>query len=761
MKSKTKKFLILIYTLVGFVLPYVVNGEMRPANAHRPIEGVDTVKVEVTSSENMISLNYQVPTANITILEEGFRCVDNVCYKTRVRVGNASIYKDVGKAIIPKITAIIIIPPDKKIETIDVERNGINEIEVEHFVEFGQNFYPLCETRDTIVDAEPNPSIYDFDNPYPNDAYKLTTVQKKCGVNIAYINLYPVSYYPISSRIISFNYISLIVDLSDITNPSDELPCRPDRVSPLEMRIENPEALDLYSCTSPPEICNPSESYNWVMITSQAIIDAPYTPTVNDLKAHRESQGLSVKIITMKEIRDNDLFNKSDYPPGQQAEDDAVRVRNFIKYAYTNWNTKYVLLGGDENVIPHRKIKVYIPSFPPYTDYIPSDIYFQCLDGPYNYNNNQHWGETDDGGKDDKDVDLESEIFVGRACAGAGNIVEMSNFIHKTKKYEETPDYVNYFRWNQMVGEYLNINNEPDWIIEYGKPIMEEIRLGSSAHGYTTKGFYEQFTSIVHTLYDKDLSDEWSRSAIKERIEGAGRHIFNHVGHAEYNKVMRCSRGYVDGFTNDNLAFLYSQGCSAGNFEEDCVAEHIITSTRYGMFGGVLNSRAGFGNSQSTDSPSQRYNRPFWHAYIGEGISRLGEMNAYSHEYNIDWIHDKDNCWSMGCRFCYFTTNLLCDPYTPIIEPIYCNYERLSKTHRLFKLGGVFKVHNKIATQPEWPPFFPEKNITLIAGEEIRLKLGFSVSGDIEFKAKIDPELYLSECEDFIMECDEEEECNE
>lgn len=41
------------------------------------------------------------------------------------------------------------------------------------------------------------------------------------------------------------------------------------------------------------------------------------------------------------------------------------------------------------------------------------------------------------------------------------------------------------------------------------------------------------------------------------------------------------------------------------------------------------------GASNSTDGPSQRFDRQFWDAYFGEYKSNLGALNADSHEDNL------------------------------------------------------------------------------------------------------------------------------
>ena len=61
----------------------------------------------------------------------------------------------------------------------------------------------------------------------------------------------------------------------------------------------------------------------------------------------------------------------------------------------------------------------------------------------------------------------------------------------------------------------------------------------------------------------------------------------------------------ADGLTNTKFPFMYSQGCLPGNFEGDCVAEHLTTSTRHGNYAVIFNSRYGWGY----------YNDCYWYPY--------------------------------------------------------------------------------------------------------------------------------------------------
>ncbi len=103
------------------------------------------------------------------------------------------------------------------------------------------------------------------------------------------------------------------------------------------------------------------------------------------------------------------------YPNGV---DRAERIRFFIRDAYQNWSTLYVLLGGDTDVVQLRYAQTFA-----FHESIPADLYFTCLDGNWNGDGDERFGETAGGGNDQ--ADLHFEVTVGRApvstvAAGAG-----------------------------------------------------------------------------------------------------------------------------------------------------------------------------------------------------------------------------------------------------------------------------------------------------------------------------------------------------
>jgi len=564
---------------------------------------------------------------------------------SRAQMGAAPRHGGVGQPVLPVVPAQLIIPSGYRFEGVEVVAGEKVTLEGSYFIEHAQE--PLTfdgPLDEDYAETEPDLSIYESDNPFPYNLYDVVGVQRSRGVDILTVNLNPVEYIPSLGRISYYTSMALSVTLTEAEPeaPTDGhyIRYRPDPIRPLDGGDPGDPGGSGDPPGGPPLLggCDPNDSYQYVVITNQAMVDATTDYTVLDFLAHKQALGFSATVVTVEDIY-------AEYSGVDQPE----QVRNFIIDAYNHWETDYILLGGDSNILPQRSLWV---SAGAYSTHIPSDLYYQCLDGSYNYDGDNYWGEVTDG-MGGGEVDLMAEVYIGRVSAATE--AEMANWIYKTVAHEN--DGASAHRSQAlMVGEYLGFGG----VADYAKDSMEEIRLGSSAHGYGTAGFAADPNFAVDTLYQRDQS--WSKYDLIDLMNSDTYGVFNHLGHANTSYVMKMYNSDADALTNENFFFIYSQGCYPGNFPSNAIAEHFTTSSRHGAYAVVMNSRYGWGAYYSTNGPSQRPNRQFWDAVFGEEISELGAANADSHE---------DNIWGIGSpytRWVIYETNLFGDPALDVAD---------------------------------------------------------------------------------------------
>ncbi len=266
-------------------------------------------------------------------------------------------------------------------------------------------------------------------------------------------------------------------------------------------------------------------------------------------------------------------------------------------------------------------------------------MYYACLDGNFNRDEDNHWGEnaTQNGYNDEDESDLLCEVYVGRVCADADD--EVSNFVMKTLSYDATTDP--YIYTGLMVGEYLGFPGVSQWGGNYKDLIIPL--------------FPEDF--VVDTLYDRDGT--WSKTQLMNILNTNTPHLINHLGHGNVQYALKMGASDISSLTNDKFFFVYSQTCLAGSFDNnggDCAAEYFTVETPHGAFAVIMNARYGLGSENTLVSPSQVLDESFFTAVFTENLHALGQANHYSKEDHI-W-HINEN----GIRWVYYETNLFGDP---------------------------------------------------------------------------------------------------
>ncbi|MBC7080935.1 MAG: choice-of-anchor J domain-containing protein [Thermoplasmatales archaeon] len=514
---------------------------------------------------------------------------------------------------------------------------------------------PVKIGSDEIPEIEENEKIYKSSEVYPGYLYKEVTTQYMRGFPIVTINLYPVQWNPSTQELYLYPIMELVVELKD------------GQVNELFRGIEEDREIVTKTVDNPREVLtyplNPSHSCEYVIITTEALKNTPGTYNFTTLMNSKIAKGMNATIVTVEWIYSNFA-----------GVDNAEKIRNFIKWAYQEWHTQYVLLGGDADdgreVIPVRKlwVQTYAGGL---TDYIPCDLYYACLDGSYNYDGDDKWGEPNDG-EGGKEVDLRAEVYVGRAPVD--NAVELANFVRKTLEYDTSED--SYLHNVLFCAEYIGGGG----IADYGSSYKEEMRNGSNANGYYTVGIPGDEYNII-TLYDS-TTYTWSAGDLANVIN-SGIHIVNHLGHASYDNVMRFYIPDVIQLRNTRYFILYSQGCFAGEFtQDDCIGEELVTS-EHGAFAVIMNANYGWATKRSTDGASQAYDREFFDAVYGENIREIGKANQDSKEDNLYRL--QQNCM----RWCYYELNLLGDPEIKIKQGFVHNNDVRAKSINEPKDGEI------------------------------------------------------------------------
>lgn len=155
-----------------------------------------------------------------------------------------------------------------------------------------------------------------------------------------------------------------------------------------------------------------------VIVTDSSLV-APFSR----LASAHEKRGLVTRVRTLQSIR-------AAYPNGR---DDAERIRLFLEDARTSWGIEFALMGGDEPLIPMRR--VWLDQLPLHVrggaQWLPTDQYYACLDGDWTADVDSRRGETP-GARPG-----EPELCVGRAPVT--DLQQAEVFVVKTIRALERP----------------------------------------------------------------------------------------------------------------------------------------------------------------------------------------------------------------------------------------------------------------------------------------------------------------------------------
>lgn len=355
-------------------------------------------------------------------------------------------------------------------------------------------------------------------------------------------------------------------------------------------------------------LCDPKDTLKHVIVTSEVFKNQTGEYTLDLLRKHRIDKGLSSTIVTVEDIYQ-----------AYEGRDNAEKVRNFIRDARNTWKTEYVLLGGDINHVPHRMMFAR-------NRYVAADMYFGCLDGDFNANNNAKWGEPGDG------LDFTFDVHVGRASAE--NISEMSNFVYKTITYENSPVNASYHTKTMLFNQNASGVGKIDFWAGEIRGLTNQL---SVEYYYLTN---QQATLVTNNrMSSKNLG----------YFLGASHGFVDGHGNINHNQA----RSYSNA---DQFYFFMSIACLVGKFEQDCVIETITTSTKTG------GAFAAFANSHESYAPfvTQFIRVKMRDLVFKDKVYELGRLRSMVQtRYSESEYNSKE-----GERYQAYIFNLFGDPAT-------------------------------------------------------------------------------------------------
>lgn len=308
------------------------------------------------------------------VLEE--RYLPDQTQVTRVRLGNATETGEPGFPILPCILRHVVLPKGAEVLGLEVDPGQVLTRKGHALVEWQQGSQPGGQAN-----REPQPPEYEEtpDGPlyyapesgvpldpslqqypiWPPEVATLGEIRELAGYQVVTIKIFPVRWAPAAGDISIATSVSIGISYSGGALPD---PKRDDYISHAELeelRGMAVNGLDLPELPFPPlpEELDAwyliiTDNYRWFDKVRGLSLAGDMVEEFERLAEWKTQKGVLGAVVTVTDILDGRYGNFD--PPGTRDLQEVLR--NFLKHARREFNTQWVLLGGDVAVVPARSV---------------------------------------------------------------------------------------------------------------------------------------------------------------------------------------------------------------------------------------------------------------------------------------------------------------------------------------------------------------------------------------------------------------------
>jgi len=479
-------------------------------------------------ASGVFELNYGGKTLNLEEIKD-YRLIE---------YGDLALMGEAGRPFLPVDNVLIAISSDQEplgIEILRIEAETLRNVTPPP----APPPAPLVKKPDPF--PEPDPLVYGGTGSYPTRLVEIAGTGHLFGQKVALLRVNVGRYLPADRSVVLLK--ALRFRLKSRKARDDGSRCR--NADLVRKVVLNPEDVRVFAKDGELE---------YVVITSESLSDE-FEPLVR----WKRQKGIRAEIRTVEWISSN-----------YSGRDLQEKIRNYLKSAADS-GLVWVLLGGDVSVVPHRIAFAMNSGANIFSDEdsIPCDLYYSDLDGTWDYNNNDVFGEVGDS------VDLLPDVIVGRAPVETGS--EASLFVDKVLHYEvESPD--GYLNRALFAGEYLDEETDGS--------LAKDFVVSELPDGVQVCKLYERFNNLDAASFIDSIN--------------SGFNLVNHNGHGSIQVLCTGPDAiYPEDFQNLSnfpklVGLFYSIGCWTAAFDyEDCMAEFFVLAQEGGGFY-VGNSRYGW-----------------------------------------------------------------------------------------------------------------------------------------------------------------------
>jgi len=395
-------------------------------------------------------------------------------------------------------------------------------------------------------------SVYTSNKAYPSSNVEFVRTAGFRKYNLVDVRVNPVTYYPLSGKLIYYPEVEVFVnyEIPDGFSPEEIMIDNiPDMEERAERIIFNYEEAKTWYPIGPLG----RDSYDYVIITTDSL-----QSYVQDLKSWEEVKGKSVKVVTTSWINSN-----------YDGYDLAEKMRNFLrdKYPSNQWGIEDVCLVGHYDDVPMRRCEQNTGYGKPETDYYYAELSLPDSQS-WDADGDHKWGENSD------PIDFYAEINVGRIPWSDGSVVD--DICDKSASYEQNND--NSYKKNILL---LGAFFWPDT----DNAVLMEVKSGILT-GWSKTKMYEEGDSTYPMDYNLDYNNV-------KNVWSAGK--FGFVNWAGHGSATACyeyypSQAFVNtgtcNYLNDNYpSIIFADACSNSDTDYLNIGQAMMKQGAVGFLG--------------------------------------------------------------------------------------------------------------------------------------------------------------------------------
>ena len=494
-----------------------------------------------------------------------------------------------------------------------------------------------------------------------------------CGYRYVALKVSPFSYNAKEKVLKYASNIDLTIELEEsyLPHPTKTFYSKETIELTLKDIVINPEEFYIPQHRETREISSRSNlnaPIKYLIITCDSLKNA-----FQELANWKTTKGVKAKIETVEDI----------YNTYTDSSSNQIKIKQCI-YDYYQQGLEYVLLGGDENIVPIQgcfgKGKEAGKQDTTKDFHIPTDLFYSLFDGNFDWNadGDSIIGEIED----NVSFDFKSVVAISRIPISTPQEIEI--VIHKTINYELNPSTTGY---NKM----LLVGNKISYYEENGQSdaeIKSKKMYSSNVERYSPNMIRYDFFD-TNTSHNDGASYELNSTNLQS-ILAEGFHHIHVMTHGlpnlwimENNDDPYTTNHALSLCNNNAESILLTTACYSNAFDKSypCLSEAFLKNSQSGVVAFWGSSRQGWGYNNSETikiDPSLSFSHRFYKALFYKKNNRLGK--------NIVYVKSQSNETIDYIRWLLFSLNAIGDPELPIYTDTPKSIKGVSWVHKDNKL---------------------------------------------------------------------------